>query len=67
MTNRRADRQSNWKSNSDEAHGKVVEKVTSPMTIKGHKVTATKDTLDFSVEAENGKRAARKSVAIKKD
>ena len=56
-----------WKSHGGEAHGKVVKKVTSPMTIKGHKVAASKDNPEFLVETDEGKRAAHKPSALRKD
>ncbi|MET0252057.1 MAG: DUF2945 domain-containing protein [Novosphingobium sp.] len=56
-----------WKSHGGEAHGKVVRKLTSPMEIKGHKVAASKDNPEFLVETEEGKRAAHKPAALKKD
>ncbi|MDO7843216.1 hypervirulence associated TUDOR domain-containing protein [Sphingomonas immobilis] len=56
-----------WKSHGGEAHGKVVKKVTSPMTIKGHKVAASKDNPEYLVETEEGKRAAHKPGALSRD
>lgn len=55
-----------WKSHGGTAHGKVVRKVTSPMTIKGHKVAASKDNPEYLVETEEGKRAAHKASALTK-
>ncbi|QIK77558.1 DUF2945 domain-containing protein [Sphingomonas piscis] len=55
-----------WKSHGGEAHGKVVKKVTSPMTIKGHKVAASKDNPEYLVETDEGKQAAHKPDALKK-
>ena len=55
-----------WNSHGGEAHGKVVKKVTSPMTIKGHKVAASKDNPEYLVETDDGKRAAHKAEALKK-
>ena len=55
-----------WSSHGGEAHGKVVKKVTSPMTIKGHKVAASKDNPEYLVETDDGKRAAHKPEALKK-
>ena len=46
--------------------GKVVRKLTSPMTIKGHKVAASKDNPEYLVETDEGKRAAHKPDALKK-
>lgn len=56
-----------WKSHGGEAHGKVVKKVTAPMTIKGHKVAAGKDNPEYLVETEEGKRAAHKPGALSRD
>ena len=56
-----------WKSHGGEAHGKVVRKVTAPMAILGHKVAASKDNPEFLVETDEGKRAAHKSGALKRD
>jgi hypothetical protein len=55
-----------WNSHGGQAHGKVVKKVTSPMTIKGHKVAASKDNPEYLVETDEGKRAAHKPGALKK-
>jgi hypothetical protein len=55
-----------WKSHGGEAHGKVVKKVTAPMTIKGHKVAASKDNPEFLVETDEGKQAAHKAEALTK-
>ncbi len=56
-----------WKSHGGEAHGKVVKKITSPTTIKSHKVAASKDNPEFIVETDEGKRAAHKAEALTKD
>ena len=55
-----------WKSHGGTAHGKVVRKVTSEMTIKGHKVAASKDNPEYLVETDEGKRAAHKPEALRK-
>lgn len=55
-----------WNSHGGEAHGKVVKKITSPTTIKSHKVAASKDNPEFIVETDDGKRAAHKAEALKK-
>lgn len=57
----------NWKSHGGEAHGKVVRKVTRPMTIKGHKVAASPENPEFLVETEDGKRAAHKPEALSRE
>lgn len=56
-----------WKSHGGTAHGTVVKKLTEPMTIKGHKVAASDDNPEFLVETEEGKRAAHKPGALKRD
>jgi hypothetical protein len=53
-----------WDSSGGHSTGKVVRKLTSPMTIKGHKVAATKDHPEYLVETEEGKRAAHKAEAL---
>ena len=55
-----------WSSHGGTAHGKVVEKVTEPMTIKGHKVAASKDNPEYLVETDDGKRAAHKAESLRK-
>ena len=55
-----------WKSHGGTASGKVVKKQTSPTTIKGHKVAASKDSPEFIVETDDGKRAAHKASALSK-
>ena len=55
-----------WKSHGGKAHGTVVRKVTSSMTIKGHKVAASRDSPEFLVETDEGKRAAHKPRALSK-
>jgi hypothetical protein len=55
-----------WSSHGGTAHGKVVRKVTSPMTIKGHKVAASRDKPEYLVETGDGKRAAHRVEALKK-
>jgi len=56
-----------WKSHGGEAHGKVVRKQTSATSIKGHKAAASKDEPQFIVETDEGKRAAHKPQALRKD
>ena len=56
-----------WNSHGGKAEGKVIKKVTSPMTIKGHKVAASKDNPEYLVETDEGKRAAHKPEALHKD
>jgi Hypervirulence associated proteins TUDOR domain len=56
-----------WSSHGGEAHGKVVKTITAPMRIKGHKVAATKDDPQLLVETDEGKRAAHKPSALRRD
>lgn len=56
-----------WKSHGGEAKGKVVRKLTTPTQIKGHKVAASKDNPEFLVETGDGKHAAHKAEALKRD
>jgi hypothetical protein len=55
-----------WNSHGGTAEGKVVKKLTSPMTIKGHKVAASADNPEYLVETDDGKRAAHKPSALTK-
>ena len=55
-----------WDSSRGHSTGKVVRKLTTPMSIKGHKVAASKDNPEFLVETEEGKRAAHKPGALKR-
>ena len=55
-----------WNSSGGHSTGKIVKKLTSPMTIKGHKVAASADNPEFLVETEQGKRAAHKPDALTK-
>jgi len=56
-----------WKSAGGTAQGKVVKKLTSSMMIKGHKVAASKDNPEYLVETDEGKQAAHKAEALKKE
>jgi hypothetical protein len=56
-----------WKSHWGTAHGKVVRKVTKATTVKGHKVAASTDDPQYLVETDEGKRAAHKPDALKKE
>jgi len=56
-----------WKSHGGTAHGKVVKQQTSETHIKGHKVAASKDDPQYIVETEEGKQAAHKPDALKRD
>lgn len=55
-----------WNSHGGKAHGKVVRKLTSGRTIKGHKVAASKDNPEYLVETDEGKQAAHKAAALTK-
>ena len=55
-----------WNSHGGTAKGRVVKKLTSPTTIKGHKVAASKDNPEYLVETGEGKRAAHKPGALRK-
>lgn len=56
-----------WSSHGGEAHGKVVRKQTSPTQIKGHKVAASSEDPQFIVETDEGKKAAHKPEALRRD
>ena len=67
MTNKlKAGDKVGWDSSGGHSTGKVVKKLTSPMTIKGHKVAASTDNPEFLVETDTGKRAAHKPDALTK-
>jgi hypothetical protein len=55
-----------WESSGGHSTGKVVRKLTSPMSIKGHKVAASKDNPEYLVETREGKQAAHKPGSLKK-
>lgn len=56
-----------WNSHGGEAEGTIVRKQTSNTKIKGHKVVASEDDPQFIVETDEGKRAAHKAGALRKD
>jgi hypothetical protein len=56
-----------WSSHGGEAHGKVVKKITVPAQIKGHKVAASPDNPEIIVETKEGKRAAHKPGALRRE
>jgi len=56
-----------WQSHGGTAHGKVVRKQTNATAIKGHKVAASRDDPQFIVETDEGKRAAHKPGALRKE
>jgi hypothetical protein len=53
-----------WDSSGGHSTGKIIRKLTSPMTIKGHKVAASKDNPEYLVETDEGKQAAHKPEAL---
>jgi hypothetical protein len=56
-----------WESSGGHSVGKVVRKVTSPITIKGHKVAASKSNPEFLVESDkSGNQAAHKPDSLKR-
>jgi hypothetical protein len=56
-----------WQTPQGKTTGNVVRKLTSPTSIKGHKVAASKDNPEFLVESEkSGEKAAHKPAALKK-
>ena len=56
-----------WNSHGGEAHGNVVREQTSETHIKGHKVAASKEHPQLIVETDEGKRAAHKPEALRKE
>lgn len=67
MKNPKAGDDVRWNSSGGEAHGKVVRKLTAPTRIKTHKVAASPEDPQFLVETDDGKRAAHKATALKRD
>jgi Hypervirulence associated proteins TUDOR domain len=56
-----------WDHSQGTTQGKVVRKLTSPMSIKGHKVAASKDNPEYLVESDKtGARAAHKPDELRK-
>lgn len=56
-----------WETPQGKTDGTVKEKLTSPTTIKNHKVTASKENPEYLVEAIKSKKlAAHKPEALKK-
>jgi len=53
-----------WESSGGRSSGKVIRKLTSPLTIKGHKVAASKDNPEYLVETDEGRQAAHKPEAL---
>lgn len=56
-----------WSSHGGRAHGKVVRRLEKPLEIKGHKVAASPDNPEYLVETEDGKRAAHKPEALRRE
>lgn len=56
-----------WSSHGGTAHGNVVKKLTGPTHIKGHHAAASADNPEYLVETEDGKQAAHKPGALRKD
>ena len=55
-----------WDSSGGHSKGKVVKKLTSPTTIKTHKVAASKDNPEYLVKSDKGGEAAHKPGSLKK-
>lgn len=56
-----------WETSQGSTTGKVEKKLTSPTTIKGHKVAASKDNPEYLVTStKSGQKAAHKPGALKK-
>lgn len=56
-----------WETSQGRTNGTVVRKATAPMTIKGHKVAASKDNPEYVVKsAKSGDLAAHKPGALQK-
>ena len=56
-----------WDHSQGTTTGKVIKKVTSETSIKGHKVAASKDNPEYIVEsAKTGARAAHKPSELRK-
>ena len=55
-----------WNSHGGIAKGKVMKKLTSRTTIKGHQVAASQANPEFLVETDEGGQAAHKPEALRK-
>jgi hypothetical protein len=56
-----------WHSPQGTVEGKIKKKLTSPTTIKGHEVAASKDNPEYLVVSDKtGAEAAHKASALKK-
>jgi hypothetical protein len=56
-----------WNSHAGEGHGKVVKRLEKPTRIKRHKVAASTYEPQFLVKTDDGKEAAHKAEALRKD
>jgi len=56
-----------WETTQGTTTGKIKEKLTSPIDIKGHHVAASEDNPQYLVESDKtGKEAAHKPESLKK-
>lgn len=56
-----------WTSSQGTIQGRIVEKLTSPIDIKGHHVAASEDNPEYLVRSDaTGAEAAHKPAALKK-
>jgi hypothetical protein len=56
-----------WKTPQGKTTGRIKSTLTSPTTIKGHKVAAAPDNPKYLVESDkSGKKAAHKRASLKK-
>ena len=56
-----------WKSSQGTIEGKVVKKVTAPIDIKGHHVTASEENPEYVVRSDRtGAEAAHKPESLRK-
>lgn len=56
-----------WSSHGGEARGKVVKKIAEPARIEGHEVAASLENPEFIVETNEGRRAAHKPGALRRE
>ncbi len=57
-----------WDASQGEVHGTVVKKLTTPITIKGHDVKASKDNPEYLVKSDKtGAEAAHKPGELRND
>ena len=56
-----------WNTPQGKTRGRVVKKLTRETHVKGHKVAASPDNLEFLVKSDSsGKEAAHKPASLKK-